>query len=650
LRVLVFTLTICLAIYALSFYAHAQSTLANTSEIDIQIVSPEEGTTIISKKPIVQCRMAGQVSPENILVLFDGIDVTGIVDFTPEGFTYKPIQVIPPGMHSLTVMITEQNGQEVSHEFAFSSRHSEKLEEAYSANEISAVYEGVIEKPEDVHHVPNSNFEANLNTMNKIKEKQWEVSFNANLRFLDKSISVLDPEKKGLTLIDALLQAKYTDTDLYFLAEAGDIYINETQATVQGLARKGGRLSFGYKDVALNAFVVNGLQTFGYRVFTDDLGIEGRTDDHIMGASGQINLFSERVKFKTIYVKGGEPTDSFGISSIGGNRQGEVLGFALMTEIISQKLAVDAEIDFSKFDQDTTDEFPSEDDKSYNIRASGNAGQFNYSALYEYVGPEYEVVGNMGFPKDREGFLLTAGANFRYHSINLLFSRYNDNVKLDDLYPRATTYQGSIDYAFTKFQSLPMGINYQKSTLDTSHEPEFTSPVKTDTDVITARINYIKRPFNFGFHASYSLQNDRTPSDNDTSSQTYTFIPAYYGEHISIAPCFSYNSSKFDFSDVRIDTYTANLDIRGDLFVRKFTYAFAGTYNTTKSSDDMTDSDTYNLNLTLQYLLARNLWGFLNPSVGIRGQYYKTDDRVYGNKNEELIIMAVLSLSMPFTF
>jgi hypothetical protein len=650
LRVLVSTLIICLAIYAFSFYAHAQSDPANTSEIDIQLVSPEEGSTIISKKPIVQCRMAGQVSPEKFLVLFDGIDVTSMLDFTPEGFTYKPIQVIPPGMHSLTVMITQQDGQEISHEFAFSTRHSEKLEEAYSANELTAAYEGVLEKPDDVHHVPHSSFEANLNTMNKIREKGWEISFNANLRFLDRSLPVFRPEIKGLTLVDALLQAKYIDTDVSFLAEVGDICISETQATVQGLARKGSKLSIGYKDVVLNAFVVNGVQTFGYRVFTDDLGIDGRTDDHIMGASGQVALFSDRVKFKTIYVKGGEPADSFGISSIGGNRQGEVLGFALMTDIIPQKLAVDAEIDFSKFDEDTSDEFAAEDDKSYSIRAAGNAGKFNYSALYEYVGPEYEVVGNMGFPKDREGLLLTAGANFRYHSINLLFSRYNDNVKLDDLYPRATTYQGSIDYAFTKFQSLPMGINYQKSILDTSHEPEFNSPVKTETDSISARINYIKRPFDCGFQASYSIQNDRTPSDNDTSSQTYTFIPAYYAAHFSIAPSFSYNSSKYDLSDVKIDTYTANLDIRGDLFKRKFTYAFAGTYNTTKSNDDTTDLDTYNLNLTLQYLLARNLWGFLNPSVGIRGQYNKTDDKVYDSRNEELIIMAVLSLSMPFTF
>jgi len=639
-----------LAVYSFSLLAYAQSDPAHIYEIDVTLISPEANSTIIAKKPVVQCRMAEPVPRENLLVMFDGIDITGILDFTSEGFTYKPIQVIPPGMHSLTLTITLQDGKEISREFAFSTRHSEKLEEASSANELTAVYEAVVEKPDDVHHVPHSNFEANLNTMNKIKEKEWEINFNANLRFLDRSLPVYEPEKKGLTLIDALLQAKYNDTDVSFLAELGDVYINETQSTVYGLARKGGRLSLGYKDVFLNAFVVNGLQTFGYRVFTEDLGIEGRTDDHIMGASGQVNLFSDKVKFKTVYVKGGEPADSFGVSSIGGNRQGEVLGFALMTEIIPQKLNLDAEIDFSKFDEDTSDEFSAEDDKSYSIRASGNAGKFNYSALYEYVGPEYEVIGNMGFPKDREGFLLTGGANFRYHSINLLFSRYNDNVKLDDLYPRATTYQGSIDYAFNGIQSMPIGINYSKSILDTSHEPEFYSPLRIDTDAISARINYIKRPFDLGFQASYSIQNDRTSSGNDTSSQTYTFIPAYYGAHISIAPSFSYNSSKYDLSDVRIDTYTANLDIRGDLFMRKFTYAFAGTYNTTKSSDDMTDLDTYNMNLTLQYLLARNLWGFLNPSVGIRGQYNKIDDRVYGNKNEELIIIAVLSLSMPFTF
>ena len=90
-----------------------------------------------------------------------------------------------------------------------------------------------------------------------------------------------------------------------------------------------------------------------------------------------------------------------------------------------------------------------------------------------------------------------------------------------------------------------------------------------------------------------------------------------------------------------------NLDIRGDLLRRTLTYAFAGTYNMTKADDDTTDSDSYNINMTVQYLLARNLWGFLNPSIGIRGNYNKTNDRVYSMRNDEMIIMAVFSLSMP---
>ena len=390
MRVLLSTLIIFLVAHYLSVSGHAQENTTETSGIDIQLISPEPNSMTIAKKPLIQCRMTERVPPENLLVLFDGIDVTGVLDFTSEGFTYQPIQVIPPGMHSLTVTIIQEDGQQTSLEFVFSSRHSEKLEEASSANELTAVYPTVLEKPKDVDNVPNSNFEANLNTMNKIKEKGWEINFNANVRFLDRSIPVYDPERKGLTLIDALLQAKYTDQDLSFLAEAGDVSINETPATVQGLARKGGRISLGYKDVVLNAFVVNGVQTFGYRVFTDDLGIDGRTDDHIMGVSGQVNLLSDRVNFKTLYIQGGEPADSFGISSYGGNRHGDVLGFVLKTDIIPQKLTVDTEVDLSQYDEDTSDEFSAESDKAYTLRASGFAGIFNYSAQYDYVGPEYQ--------------------------------------------------------------------------------------------------------------------------------------------------------------------------------------------------------------------------------------------------------------------
>ncbi|MEF9437747.1 MAG: hypothetical protein L0922_02995 [Candidatus Mariimomonas ferrooxydans] len=284
------------------------------------------------------------------------------------------------------------------------------------------------------------------------------------------------------------------------------------------------------------------------------------------------------------------------------------------------------------------------------METRGVQQQIQYGVVYEYMGPDYEVVGNLGLPKDREGFTFNGGANFQIHAINLSFSRYNDNVKKDSLYPRFYTYQGMIDYSFNKFQSLPMGLSYQKSIVDSTIEPEFHVPIRMDTDMISTRVNYMKGPWNLGLQTGYSFQDDRTPDANDTTTTTYTFTSSYSLEHFSISPGFSFNRSKYRLQGSRTDTYTANLDIRGDALKGNLTYGFAGTYNRTKSSDGSTELDTVNTNFEVAYSIGKKLLDFLNPKVGIRGLYNKMNDSVYGTENDEFTLLLVLSTSMPFSF
>jgi hypothetical protein len=72
---------------------------------------------------------------------------------------------------------------------------------------------------------------------------------------------------------------------------------------------------------------------------------------------------------------------------------------------LNQKLATEAEFDISRFDPDTQDEFSSERDKAYRLKVGGAWDKYTYEALYEYMGPDYEVIGNQGLQKNREASL-----------------------------------------------------------------------------------------------------------------------------------------------------------------------------------------------------------------------------------------------------
>jgi hypothetical protein len=648
LSFIIFTFIISLIIPAFSFSAQTDAT--NNSLI--QLITPQEGAQIIAKKPVVKCIITEPFSLENLLVLFDGVDITGILNITPDGFEYKPIEVLTPGIHTLSITLYMPDGREFQQEFVFSTRHSKSFEEAYSSNELTTIYEAVLEKPEDVESEPYSKIESNFRSQIRLKEKGWEFTLTTNLRYLDQSLPVSSPEKKGLDLIDYLLEGRYRGDKFQFLTEIGDVQVNETENTVQGLARRGGKFSLQYKDLNLSTFVVKSEQVFGYRGgIKDSVGIDGTLDDHIMGVSGEVGLFSNAVSLKTIYVIGGEEDESyFGLWTDSGKRKGNALGLVLKTDFFEQKLTTEAELDFSGFDADTSDEFPSESDKAYKLRVGGYLGDYSYEILYEYMGPDYEVIGNQGLPKDSEGFTLNSGVNFEIHSINLSFSRYNDNVEKDELYPRIYTYQGMVDYTFSKFQSLPISLSYQKLIIDSTMEPALTSPTRSDTDTISGNINYMKDQCNFGFQVGYSIQDDRTSDANDTTTTTYTFTFSYFLAHFSISPGFTFNRSKYRLTGVRTDTYTTNLDIRGDVFNGNVTYGLAGTYNRIRSNDGSTEQDTASTNFEIDYLVGKKFLEFLNPTVGIRGLYNKTNDRVYGGENDELIILLVLSTSMPFSF
>jgi hypothetical protein len=614
----------------------------------IRLLTPSMERTVISKKPSIKCAISGEYSPGTLLVLLDGVDITGAISMESGGFSYQSVQILPAGQHNLSVTIQSPEFGQIQNSFTFTTRHTASFEEAYSGNNLSLLYETVIEKPEDVTSVPHSRFLANLGSTTKLKEKAWTVNFSTNVRFLDQNLPVFQPEKKGLNLANYLLTIKYDRSPFMIGMDIGDLQLNETVNTVQYLARRGGRFYLKHETLQLNTFVVHSQQVFGFR---EGLGIEGTTDDHIMGVSLEKTFSDGRYRVKAVYVTGGEQGSSFGIFAPGGEKKGDVIGILGSASLFEGKLAAEAEVDFSKFDSDTADEFDAEEDIAYRLKLGGYAGNLNYGATYEFVGADYEVIGNQGLQKNRTGIALNGGLTFKqYHSLNATYSIYHDNVDDNELYPTVYTSQAMLSYSFSGIPNMPISLSYQHSLLDSTEEPDIIYTVHTDTDVFSANVSYMKDRWNLVFQASHSIQNDRTGNGNDSTTTTFTFTPSYFTDNFSITQNFSFNRSRFPNNNQRTDTYTVNLDLRGKTYHERVSYEVAGTYNRMKASDGSSEQDTLNSNFRISYLLAKNLWGYLNPSVGIRGLYNKSNDRVYSGENEEFVLLMVFTADMPFSF
>lgn len=622
-------------------------TTANIQKDIIRAVTPSENAVVIGKKPDIKIEFLEPITSNSLVVILDGADITQLLTITDKGFEFTPVMVLAAGSHNLSIAATDKEGRQLRKNISFSTRHTITFEEAYSSNEASVIYETILSEPDKFPNIPDSKVEGNLGSNSKIKDKEWEFTFNTNVRYLDQNLPVMVPMQKGFEVANWVFNSSYTKNNMRLKTSIGDVQVNETQYTAYGLARKGGVFSFQYDTVQLSTFSVQSQQFYGLK----GIGIEGSLDDHIIGASGGIALFDRKMEFKAVYVTGGEPGDSYGISTSAGSKRGDVFGFLLSSDFFGNKLKTEFETDFSRYDPDTSDEFRSKSDNAYKLKLSGNLAAYNYEALYEYIGRDYAVVGNQMIQRDKQGVSMRNGLNLGVHNINLFVSRYNDNVKGDDLFPRIVNYQGNLDYSFNGIPNLPIGFNYQKSVQDSTKEPAGSYELSIHTDTLSGRINYIVDKLSIGFQTTYSLMNDKTPSNNDTTMVNCTLSPSYNIQNLSVSPSFSFNQSQYHSTDLMTDTYTINLDVRTKFFRERLSFDVGGTYNIIKANDGSVNTRNLNTNFRLAYNIKGLLKGFLNPTIALRGTYMKNIDEVYSQSTkDEFILFLVLATSVPFSF
>lgn len=238
----------------------------------------EENQLLVSKKPVVEWKSMIPLSTEPVLALLDGGDVSALVERQGNKFSFKPVLILPAGEHDLYISAIDTEGNPVEQQFFFSTRHSENFAEAYSNNELSFIYRGVtdhytkVKEPpldpvdsewiiddasvqpeqEKGDNFPNASINAYLASESVIREGNWTTSFVGNLRYFDQRADILEPEKRGLSLIDILLSTNYRGEKLNVDIGLGDNAIQESRNTVDNLYRRGLKAVIQYGEFTLS--------------------------------------------------------------------------------------------------------------------------------------------------------------------------------------------------------------------------------------------------------------------------------------------------------------------------------------------------------------------------------------------------------------
>lgn len=618
-----------------------------TQEMLLDLIEPTEGATVMSKKPRIRFFIPGASSYSSLIVMLDGMDVSNILNKNGEEFVLRPVGLLSSGPHNLQVIAYTNDGNQHMKEVAFNTRHTEMFEEAYSNNRVGATYKYRVEETDNATNELQYRLDSNLQSESRIKENNFDASLNFNIRDFRQDAPVEPPEKR-FNLANYRIESNYVRNDVRFHTEIGDVNIDESAKTVQGLSRRGGVFSAEYNGYRVSTFTVKSEELLG---FTGGTGIGGSTDDHIMGVSVGGRFFSDSLSLKAIYATGGDEGQSyneFTADTVNTQIDGDVYGFVLCTNLFEGIVNIEAEYAYSDYDPDTSDEFSSDTDKAYRVSVNGYYDVYSWGLLYDYTGPDFQVVGSYE-DGDLETIQMNGAANFRTNSFDISLTQYSDNVEENDLYAQHITTDIAFNYLFTKFENFIIGTGYMRSAQETDNEPTPADRVKLNTDTYLGKICYNVWKMNLTLDASHSYQDDKVDVF-DTKTRTYTITPALYFNHLQFGPSFSYSESEDESTDIDTDTYTAAFSLMGDTFWENLTYNVYGSFDKTSTSDDLLDTRTFDTNFSVDYCIPGRLWIFEDSTVGLEGRYNWTNDEIIDNKDHARVIFLKFSTTFTISF
>lgn len=592
----------------------------------MSLVSPAENAPVVARKPAIRGTFLKEVVPESVVIYIDGTDYTAIAAKTSGGFVVTPPLPLPPGAHQIQVMAQDREGQAQTFTGSFSSRHTNAIEEIGSSNRLTAVYDHAVKKPSSLDTTTSDwRMEANLTSSSVLRNGPWRISLDGVARYKDQELPIAFPERRGADVISYTAKGGYEKNGVKAEAAAGDLVIDESPYTLTGLGRRGVSLTGDAGFFAFDLFSVRGDAVYGTR---GGLSADGGTDRHIRGGSGTIRLFSKRVALKTVYVDGGESKGSYNIATTGGGKAGKVLGFRLTTDFFTGKLKTDFEIDFSEFNPDTSLSGNNvRDDHAFRAGIYGAAGIFTYDAVFEYVGRDYEVVGNQMLAKNREGGKIGGAATFGSQRLDLHVSRYNDNVKNDPLLPVNVLWEANLLYGLNRWPTLPISITYKFGHQASDDVPGITEKTldKISHDV-NGQLSYVSGIVLASLSGGYSRTDDGTIVNADSTAWNVRLAPGFTWPTLSLTPSAAYNETLL--GQIRTETTTLGLDGRAQFFRSRVTAEAGGSWVFNRNSDRSQENRALNGTFRIAYSPGALLSGQFVPTVAFRGLYDRLDDKV----------------------
>ena len=613
-----------------------------------EMISPLPNQDMIGRRPSITIKFLVPPPEGSIIMLVDNMDVTRLAQITADGLEYRPIFTLPAGPHQVMLMSSiEGVDQMIPLVWSFSMRHTKMLEEASLGVEPSGVYRQAIDN--QFADLPDWRFDGNIHVDSQLKEGNGFFSVETDVRYFDQQLAVLPPLREGFELAHLLVQGGYRPSNWYSTFSAGDVAISGTPLSLE-LDRRGGVVQIGRGATTVDIFHIESTPTIGC---TDTYGLKAAQENHVQGVSVGQRLFSDQFKLNGVYYSGNDQKmDSFSVGSAEPPGEGDMLAFMAQGDFLGGRAVAFGEAAFSRFDQDISDSQGKVRDSAYRAGLRGTVDQLFYTLQYEYIGAEFQGLGNPFLPKDRKGFSGNMGYRWKDLDMQLSGSRYEDNVKRNSLLPVTVFWDAGVSMSYQRWPRFPVQLGYTHSAQKSIREPEGFGDLDIAVDSINAYLGYAGDRVNLTFGPTVSWSDDGTVTNQDTTAVVYPLSLSWMPLDVfTLSSSISLNQVYDELLDERTDTYTGSATIHWTILPEFLQFDLGGSYTRTQATNDIVDIRIADVNSRLMMSVKKYIEPYGDIRIGLEGKYGWIQDRLSPEPSEDFYaIFAVVEFSVPMKF
>ncbi len=609
-------------------------------------VQPSENSVFTGRKPAIEADFGGDVDINSIIILLDGMDITPASKLTPEGVSYSSPVPVSGGEHSVEIQGAYTDGNPLLITWSFSVRHSERFDELGFSADLTVAYTNNFRTREDSSPIPGYIVEAGGPVNFHVRKGGKEFSLGGSAYYLQED-ETLQPQTadKGADFRNFLITGRWAGDKSVTSLSTGDIGITESNFTAPYLYRRGISFNKDFSRTSLALYSVNSTPVTGVR---NGLKIGLDSDNNIIGTSIRTASKDDRTRLHATYLTGREDAaGSYGVSTLDGVSEGDVLGLVVDRSLLPDKLNIRLEGAASSFDPDISDQDVESKDWAFFTGVVWVPTQrLKLEASVEHVGADFRSIGSPGATSDIETVNLTGDFLFTKHMFNLTTGYSRSNLENDTAIPVSSQWLLEATDRYTVRDNLSLEFHLHTDLVDTSDEPAGYDPYNTRTNTLSTLLSYSLPKWSMATFLLLSGTDDTTASDLDTTHDEFRL-------DLSIVP-----SSRFSASltlpqiirerdvknDIDFNTYNAAVLLNASLVTDILSLDLAGSYSRSDATDDSVDQRSSNASTRLAYSLARHFPEYASPNIALGGEYSRTEDTIWASDLTQYRIFITLEL------